>query len=481
MKLQLIGHGNRYAMEQISLVLFPSDKPEFVDSAEPLTGDGIISRLSCGSTWVTATAVITRDGKRVRGCARCRADRVTEPLRRQILRQSFYRAALQLLDAPPSWGALSGVRPTKLVSRHLMAGGTRSSADRLLRDVYDVSPARRALCLDAAEYTMSALSRQEDGDISLYVGIPFCPTRCIYCSFVSAAIEKSKGLLPKYLSALEQEIYAAAEGLAANPHRIRSVYIGGGTPTTLSAKQMAWLLEVLHTAFDLSGCLEFTVEAGRPDTLDPEKLRVIRNGGASRISINPQTMEDPVLELLGRTHSAADILRAYDEARAAGHDNINMDLIAGLPGDSCAGFRRTVDTVLALKPENITVHTLALKKAASLYYESRTTLPTAEMVEDMLQYAAGALRAAGYRPYYLYRQKYMTGSFENVGWTLPGYENLYNIYMMEELHPILSLGSGGVTKQISGTKIERITNPKYPHEYIRDQALICERKRSLTL
>lgn len=212
------------------------------------------------------------------------------------------------------------------------------SADRMLREVYDVSSQRRALCLDAAESTMAALSRQREGDISLYVGIPFCPTRCIYCSFVSAATEKSRKLIPVYLKALEQEICAAAEGLKRHPHRIRTVYIGGGTPTTLSAEELRWLLDTLHQAFDLSECLEFTVEAGRPDTLDPEKLFAIRQGGATRISINPQTMDDRVLEIMGRSHTSADILRAYGQAVEAGHSDINMDLIAGLPGDHPRGI-----------------------------------------------------------------------------------------------------------------------------------------------
>jgi oxygen-independent coproporphyrinogen-3 oxidase len=240
-------------------------------------------------------------------------------------------------------------------------------------------------------------------------------------------------------------------------------------------------MDTLHRAFDLSACLEFTVEAGRPDTLDREKLQVMRDCGATRISINPQTMEDSVLELLGRSHTGADILRAYEEARETGHGDINMDLIAGLPGDSPQGFRRTLETVLDLAPTNITVHTLALKKAATLYYEKRTTLPTGPMVEEMLRTAMDLLRGKGYRPYYLYRQKYMTGSFENVGWCRHGYENLYNIYMMEELHSILSLGAGGITKEISGTCVTRLSNPKYPQEYIRNIDEIVRKKKEVSL
>ena len=479
MKLLLRGHDSRYAIEQLGLVLFPGEKPEC--TAVPFTGDGAVSTLSRGNVYLTATAKITRNGVTHRGLDRCPVSRADEAKTRQILRRSFFKAALPFLPAPPSWGALSGVRPTKLVTRELLSGGSRASADRLLRDTYYVTPERRRLALDAGEASVEAYHRQQDGDISLYVGIPFCPTRCIYCSFVSAAIEKSRDLMEPYLAALETEIRAAAENLRARPHRIRTVYIGGGTPTTLSSRQMDRLLETLRREFDLSGCLELTVEAGRPDTLDPEKLRVLKAGGVTRISINPQTMDDRVLRLLGRTHSAADILRAWDQAAAAGHDNINMDLIAGLPGDTPEGFRETLSRVMALEPASITVHTLALKKAATLYYQRLTALPSAEAVEEMLSAGNEALRQADYRSYYLYRQKYMTGSFENVGWCRHGFENLYNIYMMEEMHSILSLGSGGVTKTVSGRKIARLSNPKYPQEYIRDIQTIAEKKREVSL
>ena len=478
MKLLLIGHNNRYNIEQLCAALLPGTKLELTDV--PFPGDGIVSKLSVGEKWATATASVTRSGLTFRGLARCPRD-AGEREYRYIEGKSLYRAILPLLDEAPSWGSLSGVRPSKPISRLLLAGKSRAEADRYLRDRYEVSDERRRLCLDAAEGTLRAFRQQESGDISLYVGIPFCPTRCIYCSFVSAAIEKSRKLLPAYLDALDREIDAAAAGLKKNPRRIRTVYIGGGTPTTLSARELGHLMEHLRSSLGLSGCIEFTVEAGRPDTLDPEKLNIIRTFGASRISINPQTMNDSVLSLLGRSHSSLDILRAWEEARAAGHDNINMDLIAGLPGDTEESFRATLDRVLTLGPENITVHTLALKKAATLYYQEKTFLPDGKAVANMLDYANSALRAGGYAPYYLYRQKYMTGSFENVGWTRPGYDNLYNIYMMEELHSILSLGSGGITKIISGSKISRLSNPKYPQEYIRDIDKICLSKEDICL
>ena len=247
---------------------------------------------------------------------------------------------------------------------------------------------------------------------------------------------------------------------------LRTIYIGGGTPTTLSTPQMARLLDAIHGSFNLSRCIEFTVEGGRPDTLDAEKLRAIHDHGADRMSINPQTMEDHVLRACGRPHKAADVVRADREAVDAGFQAINMDLIAGLPADSVDGFKRSLDAVAALDPANITVHTLALKKGADLF-EKREGLSTAEEVTRMVDYANATLRGLGYKPYYLYRQKYMSGSFENVGWSRDGLDCLYNIYMMEEVHTILSLGGGGMNKvNLPDGSLKRFHNPKFPEQYI---------------
>jgi len=252
--------------------------------------------------------------------------------------------------------------------------------------------------------------------------------------------------------------------------RIISVYIGGGTPTTLSAPQLTDLIGRLRAAFSLSDGVEFTVEAGRPDTITAEKLAALREGGVTRISINPQSMDDRVLEAIGRKHSAEDVRRACRLARDAGSGAVNMDLIAGLPADSAKGFQRTLDEVIGYRPENITVHTLALKKGSRILLEG-TALPSAEEVGRMLDFAAAGLRQAGYRPYYLYRQKFMSGGFENVGWALPGTENLYNILIMEELCTILAMGGGGSTKLVAAEtgKIERIFNAKYPLEYLENE------------
>ena len=334
--------------------------------------------------------------------------------------------------------------------------------------------------MDCARASVALLGALRPEELSLYVGIPFCPTRCAYCSFVSADVGKSLKLMEPFLDGLDQELTAVGGNLARSARRIRTVYMGGGTPTTLTAAQLDRLLTAMEEKLDLSSCVEFTVEAGRPDTITREKMAVLAAHGVGRVSVNPQTMADHVLAAMGRSHRAADILRAYDDVRAAGRFDVNMDLIAGLPLDTAEGFAQSLEQVLSLAPENITVHTLALKKGSALM-TGGVSLPTPETVAAMLELAWSRLRAAGYVPYYLYRQKYMSGGFENVGWCLPGHENQYNIIMMEELHTVLSLGGGGMTKLVDREKgsIRRLSNPKYPKEYIERIDAVCAEKETL--
>ncbi|MDD5954484.1 MAG: coproporphyrinogen dehydrogenase HemZ [Firmicutes bacterium] len=468
MKLTLSGHDDRYAVEQLQMALFPA------------ASDGeAVSSLHRGSVYLTATTKITAGGKTATASRRLKAASESVRLRRQILQQSYYAAAVQLLPELPPWGALAGVRPTKITTRHIQDGGTPKSADRLLRDVYYVTPERRRLAVDCSVSTVRAASLLSPTDVSLYVGIPFCPTRCSYCSFVSRTIGRRTELMEPYLQALYREIEITGRLMRESGRQVRSIYIGGGTPTTLTSRQMAQLLDTIRVSFDLSRCLEFTVEGGRPDTLDEEKLRTIFQHGADRMSINPQTMEDAVLRACGRPHQAADVLRAYEQASRAGFKAINMDLIAGLPEDTAEGFRRSLDAVAGLHPANITVHTLALKKGADLF-EKRGTLPSAEAVTAMVDYAGETLRGLGYKPYYLYRQKYMSGSFENVGWSRGNLDCLYNIYMMEEVHSIISLGGGGMNKvNLPGGKIQRFHNPKFPEQYLEMIDSVLRQKEEL--
>ena len=481
MKLTFRGHDDRYAVEQSLLAFFPEERPVYEGEDGPRHAEVTLHQ---GAVYATAVTALTYDGKTARASARVSlagaADEYErERLRQRALKLSFFRAARDITGVTPSWGALTGIRPAKLVRTMLEEGRTPARADRELRDVYCVSPARRRLALESAEAGLRAKRDLKPNDISLYIGIPFCPTRCAYCSFVSASVEKSFALIPPYLEALTAEVEAAGRMVRETGLRVKSFYMGGGTPTTLSAQQMDALLTAVNKAFDLSGCVEYCIEAGRPDTIDRDKLQVLLDHGADRISVNPQSLEPEVLRAIGRQHSPEDIEKAMTLATSMGFPHVNMDLIAGLPADTPEGFRRTLDKCLTFGADNITVHTLSLKKGSRILLEG-LPIPTAEAVAEMLDYADPALRARGFAPYYLYRQKYMSGSFENVGWCISGAEGLYNIYIMEELHSILSLGAGGSTKMVDAkrNRIERVFHPKFPLEYIQRPEKLAENLES---
>ena len=481
MKLTFRGHDDRYAVEQSLLAFFPEERPVYEGEDGPRHAEVTLHQ---GAVYATGVTALTYDGKTARVSARVSlagaADEYErERLRQRALRLSFFRAARDITGATPSWGALTGIRPAKLVRTMLEEGYTPARADRELRDVYCVSPARRRLALESAQAGLRAKRDLKPNDISLYIGIPFCPTRCAYCSFVSASAEKSFALIPPYLEALTAEVEAAGRMVRETGLRVKSFYMGGGTPTTLSAGQMDALLTAVNKAFDLSGCVEYCIEAGRPDTIDREKLQVLLDHGADRISVNPQSLEPQVLRAIGRQHSPEDIEKAMTLATSMGFPHVNMDLIAGLPADTPEGFRRTLDKCLTFGADNITVHTLSLRKGSRILLEG-LPIPAAEAVAEMLDYADPALRPRGVAPYYLYRQKYMSGSFENVGWCISGAEGLYNIYIMEELHSILSLGAGGSTKMVDAqrNRIERVVHPKFPLEYIQRPEKLAENLES---
>ena len=476
MKLYLFGHDYKYAAEQILLTMFPSERPEY-PSGKP-EGDRMEIRLSRGERYMTATCALHRGGKVFRGRAAVRAELLSDELLtdrycQRLVKNAVYRAALASGVCRPAWGALTGVRPGKLMTPLLKSGMSGEAAVREFEEKYDVSPERAALCLETSRVTLAAEASLAPEDVCLYVGIPFCPTRCAYCSFVSQSVEKSMKLIDPFVAALFREIRATAAEVRALGLRVVSVYMGGGTPTTLCT--------LLAQVFDLSALREYTVEAGRPDTITDEKLAVLRRHGAGRISVNPQTMSDAVLDAIGRRHTAADIVDALARVRAAGGFDVNMDLIAGLPSDTPAGFSETLRQVLALAPENITVHTLSLKKGSRITLEG-AALPTAAEVAAMLDAAHAALTAAGYSPYYLYRQKFMSGGFENVGWAKGDTANLYNICIMEELCSILAMGGGGSTKLVApgGGRNIRLVAPKYPLEYINNIDKTCEDKKKIS-
>lgn len=470
MRLYFSGHDCRYAAEQSLLMLFPGEKPEYPEGSP--SGERCELRVSRGAKYTVCTALLVRSGAAFRGRAQAEnPDPADEYALRgcenRLVKLAFYRAALASGLPRPEWGSLSGVRPAKLMDAYLREGlSPRAAKGRFMRE-YFVSGPRAGLCLDAALAAQEAARSLDERDVCLYVGIPFCPTRCAYCSFVSQSVEKSMKLMEPFLDALLLDIRATAAETRRAGLRPVALYMGGGTPTTLSAAQLDRLCAALEREFDLSALREYTVEAGRPDTITAEKLRVLRAHGVGRVSVNPQTMSDSVLEAIGRRHTAQDIVDALALVRECGGFEVNMDLIAGLPTDTAGGFSRTLDAVLSLAPENVTVHTLSLKRGSGLTLAGRP-LPEAGEVRAMLDEAMERLAGSGYAPYYLYRQKNMAGGFENVGWTKPGSENLYNICIMEELCSILAMGAGGSTKLVAdgGKRIKRFIAPKYPQEYI---------------
>lgn len=396
------------------------------------------------------------------------------PIRDQILdaeRTALKRAVYQVLSKATGitspWGILSGVRPLRFYETVREAYGAQT-AD-IMEEEYLVDRQKTELCRSVLEQQQAARRANTPNSAALYLSIPFCPSRCKYCSFVSQVTGDETNLIPEYLHVLKEEIAARLQTAAENGDQISTAYLGGGTPTTLTASQLNDLLKSLAKHIDLSGLLEFTVEAGRPDTIDPEKLAVLEANGVTRISVNPQTLDDGVLQLVGRRHTVADFYRAYEQTRKTSLD-INVDLIAGLPGDTPEKFDRTMSEITALAPENLTVHTLYLKRAADYGAQDAElfTQNTAQTVE-MVRLSQEHCRKNGYLPYYLYRQKNTVGNLENVGYAKKGKENYYNIYMMDDLQTIYGAGANAITKTVRNGTVSRSCNTKYAYNYIKEK------------
>ncbi len=479
MKLELIGSKNRYALEQLAISMFPSSHHGF----DNFTDDNFAScTVMYGYNEVFAYTTVHIDGVKSFGEATHVFLDSDTKIDRDIwdkwaIRTSFYLACTKATGVHPEWGSLSGVRPAKLARMKLEQGMSESEAFSDLCENYYVSAEKARLALNLGTLAHNMKSALNKRDISLYISIPFCPTRCSYCSFVSSAIGSYGKLIEPYLEALMAEISQTAKLLSNSDISVDTIYIGGGTPTTLSATELKRLCTCLADNFDLSNVREFTVEAGRPDTISREKLEVLKEAGVSRISVNPQTMNEDVLRLTGRRHTVKDSVDAFNLAREVGFENINMDLIAGLHSDSVSSFCDGLDRVISLAPSDITVHTLAIKKGAD--YLNHGAVTEVEL-SKMLSYSRRKLSENGYNPYYLYRQKYNKGSFENVGYT-KGVGCLYNVLMMEEIQTILSFGAGAVTKlhDFETGAIKRLSNHKYPFEYIRDISHIIASKEKL--
>ncbi len=395
---------------------------------------------------------------------------------RRLCKQTLYDLLRKMTGMHPPWGSLTGVRPTHLMLEALAEGlSPEAAVGRLVRD-YDVTLPKAELLAEIAA-VQRQLPAPGDAFMDVYIGIPFCTTRCAYCSFSSGEIGDGRLVAP-YMEALEREIRACVPLISSTGRSLRALYVGGGTPTALPEKEFRHLLSLIRECFP-NAC-ETTVEAGRPDTLSREKLRAIREAEISRISINPQTMNDRTLQVIGRAHTAQQVRDAYALAREEGIPHINMDVIAGLPGENEADFDLTLAEAVRLHPESLTVHTLAIKRSSRMSLEN-APLPDGDMTARMVTRGLKTARMLGMEPYYLYRQKYMAGNLENTGYALPGHACLYNVDMMEETSHILALGAGGISKKIFPEEghIERAPNVANIPEYISRVDEMIRRKTEL--
>lgn len=379
--------------------------------------------------------------------------------------RAFLISCKKLFGFVTPWGLLTGIRPVKRAFGYLAEGLGEERAIEIFTHDFWVSESKAKLCVTAAKAQKRMLEGISEKDCSLYVAIPFCPTRCEYCSFVSYSGEKLFALIPDYVERLILDLGKTAKLISECDMNLRSIYIGGGTPTILSVEQIKRITGTISESFDMSGVLEFTLEAGRPDTITIEKLTAAKESGVDRVSINPQTLDENILRAIGRKHSVSQFFTAYNYVKKLGF-KINTDLIAALPGDTALGFERSLDEVLYLKPDNITIHTLALKNAAAIREKNYNSDPNDDVASMSLEIAAKKLNLEDYKPYYLYRQKNTSGNGENCGYSLPGKECLYNVLMMEDGSTVFGCGASAVTKIVKDGDINRFAFPKYPYEYL---------------
>ncbi len=482
MKLNVSGNINQYYVQTLCMIFFPGERFSEKD-AEIAENSGVAVpelslKLEETETGVKVFAELTLE-KKYASCEKIYANRediTHDRLKKIAVGDAILSVCGEVVSYRPSWGMLVGVRPSKVATEMLESGMSKTRVKKTLVSDYFVIPKKAALATEVALNEAELVKKADPRECSVYISIPFCPTRCSYCSFVSYTSKKLLDTIPDYLVALGDEIKKTFSLIRELGLRVKTVYIGGGTPTTLDAVQLEWLLTLVDENYDVSTLEEYTLEAGRPDTIDAEKMAVAVKHGVTRISVNPQTLNDDVLRIIGRAHTADDFLRAFDVVRNSGVKIINTDMIAGLPGDKFASFSSSYDKVVSLRPENITVHTFSVKKASDIL-KSSTHIYSVRGgdVGKCVDYSQIKAQHEGYQPYYMYRQKNTVGNYENVGFSLDGHKGLYNIYMMEEIHSIFACGAGAVSKFVdynpaNGDKrvIERFFNPKYPYEYLSD-------------
>ena len=477
MNLCCIGHNFQYEMEKLCRLFLPFEKIQI--SYDIVDSDSVVVTKLNESHIYASVLINGKFSERKDTLKKAFNKRDSE---RELAALLFHCFA-EITSYSPKWGIVTGIRPARLYSAVTKELGCEEKAKEFFKEKFYVNDEKISLCEETHLGEAKIIELSEKDDFSLYISIPFCPPRCSYCSFVSHAVEKANHLIPKYVEYLCKEIEETAAIAKKNNLKLKTIYMGGGTPTTLDVYQLSTVLNTVNKCFDLSHILEFTVEAGRPDTITFEKLTAIKECGVSRISINPQTMNDDVLKNIGRAHSSAQTIDAFNLARKVGFNNINMDLIAGLPGESFESFKNTVEQLLKLNPESITVHSLAMKRSSRMNIAGDfPEIEAGRLADRMVAYARDILTANKVFPYYMYRQSKTVGNLENIGYAKLGKECLYNVFIMDETHTILACGASAVTKlrEPNGDYIERIFNFKYPYEYINRFDELMQRKNGIS-
>lgn len=473
MPIILIGNSFKYEIEATLKLFFNTARYSFSNDRNDAVGDDYVIAEVNGDT---LSAEVKLESE-----APVKSELITDDSqdKEHEMCRLIYHILSEKTGITPPWGLMTGIRPVKKVIELIRQDLPKEKIFSSLRDKYEVTDKKLQLAYDTAVNQLPILDRIDSSAVSLYVSIPFCPTRCSYCSFVSHSMDSAIKLMPEYISALCRELEIIGRIVRETDTKIDTIYFGGGTPTSVSAQELRTIMEAVEKNFDLDKVREYSVEAGRPDTITEEKLRVIKELGAERISVNPQTLNDDVLKVIGRKHTGADAVKAFELARKIGFKNINTDLIAGLPTESADSFRNTLDKMIELDPESITVHTLTIKRSANLFENSSANIgnPAAEMVD----YSIPALMSHGYLPYYMYRQKNTVDNLENVGYAKKGFESYYNIFIMDETQTILGAGCAASTKLVyPDGKIQRIHNYKFPYEYIRSFDKLMDKKEEVT-
>ncbi|MBQ6180091.1 MAG: coproporphyrinogen dehydrogenase HemZ [Ruminococcus sp.] len=472
MPVALIGNSFKYEIEAILKLFFNTARFSFITDRSCESADSFVVAEIRNDLLIADVKL--NGGNIVHDSCQAGSDEHNE----FALCRMIYHILCKETGITPPWGMMTGIRPVKKVIELMKEGRDKKEIFSKLSEKYEISAPKLDIAYETAVNQLPILDKIDSSAVSLYVSIPFCPTRCSYCSFVSHSMDSAIKLMPEYIDALCRELVIISNIVRETDTKIDTIYFGGGTPTSISAGDLKRIMETIADNFDLDNVREYSVEAGRPDTITEEKLRVIKELGAQRISVNPQTLNDDVLRVIGRQHSGADAIKAFELAKKIGFENINTDLIAGLPTESAESFRNTLDKMIELGPQSITVHTLTLKRAANLFEKVENIKnPAAEMVD----YSIRKLMDNDFLPYYMYRQKNTVDNLENIGYAKKGYECYYNIFIMDETQTILGAGCAASTKLVyPNGKLTRIHNYKFPYEYISRFDQLMEKKKEVT-